>query len=281
MKHFYDVEIPTSRKIESSQIVKVELDGFKGKDYAESELRNSLAETYGANFEIYKRFNPFPGIVFLAIAVVLSFFPYDLKSGTAQLNLIPNPICLFLSLIIYSSVVLRIKGLQEFFNSVTDVLISILCILLLATFIKVLLNDAVEKSGVVNNFLEKFGLGNSIWLMIIAIVLSWLGQKNIAKYVCFIVAVLGFVELCSIDGYMGDFKSIIFILSSFLGFVFYLKYEGKLITDSLKNTASNIITKTGISHIKTDGEKLGENIKLFIENNKFQPKTKDIESIEK
>ena len=33
MKCFYDVEIPTNEKIESSQIVKVELDGFSKKNY--------------------------------------------------------------------------------------------------------------------------------------------------------------------------------------------------------------------------------------------------------
>lgn len=173
------------------------------------------------------------------------------------------------------------KGIQSSFNSAFDVVISMLCVWLLASFIRVLLNDAVESSGFVNDLLETIGMGNSLWLIILAVVLSWLGMKNISKYVYLIVAVLGFVELCSIDSYMGNFFSIIFLLSSFLGFVFYLKYEGKLITDSLIKTTSNIISKTGITNIKADGVKLGEDIKLYIENNKLPPKTKDIESKDK
>ena len=57
MKCFYDVEIPTNEKIESSQIVKVELDGFSRKITAENELKKSLAETYGSNFKIFERFS--------------------------------------------------------------------------------------------------------------------------------------------------------------------------------------------------------------------------------
>lgn len=89
MKCYYDVEIPANEKIESSQIVKVELDGFSRKITAENELKKSLAETYGSNFKIFERFNLIPAIVFLAIAVFLTFFKFDLKTGTAQLELLP------------------------------------------------------------------------------------------------------------------------------------------------------------------------------------------------
>lgn len=281
MKCFYDVEISTNEKIESSQIVKVELDGFSRKITAENELKKSLAETYGSNFKIFERFNPIPAIVFLAIAVFLTFFKFDLKTGTAQLELLPNGVSLILSIAIYSAVVLRVKGFRSSFNTPIDVIVSVLTICLLATFIKVLLNDAVESSGIVSVFLEKIGMGNSLWLIILAVVLSWLGMKNISKYVYLIVAVLGFVELCSIDGFMGEVLCVIFLLSSFLGFVFYLKYEGKLITDSLANTVSSIISKTGITNINTDGEKLGEDIRLYIENKKLPPKINESKPKEK
>lgn len=281
MKCFYDVEIPTNEKIESSQIVKVELDGFSRKITAENELKKSLAETYGSNFKIFERFNPIPAIVFLVIAVVLTIPKFDLKSGTAQLHLLPNGVSLILSIAIYSAVVLRVKGFRSSFNTTIDVIVSLLTICLLATFIKVLLNDAVESSGIVSVFLEKIGMGNSLWLIILALVLSWLGMKNISKYVYLIVAVLGFVELCSIDSYMGNYLCVIFLLSSFLGVVFYLKYEGKLITDSLANTVSSIISKTGITKINTDGEKLGEDIRLYIENKKLPPKINEPKPKEK
>ena len=281
MKWFYYVEIPTNEKIESSQIVKVELDGFSRKITAENELKKSLAETYGSNFKIFERLTPIPAIVFLVIAVVLTIPKFDLNSGTAQLHLLPNGVSLILSIAIYSAVVLRVKGIQSSFNSAFDVVISMLCVWLLASFIKVLLNDAVESSGIVSVFLEKIGMGNSLWLIILAVVLSWLGMKNISKYVYLIVAVLGFVELCSIDSYMGNYLCVIFLLSSFLGVVFYLKYEGKLITDSLANTVSSIISKTGITNINTDGEKLGEDIRLYIENKKLPPKINEPKPKEK
>ena len=60
-----------------------------------------------------------------------------------------------------------------------------------------------------------------------------------------------------------------------------MKYEGKLITDSLANTVSSIISKTGITNINTDGEKLGEDIRLYIENKKLPPKINESKPKEK
>ena len=228
MKCFYDVEISTKKEVENSQLVKIQLEGNSNRVNAEKEIRDVLDKHYPNSYRIFNRSSPIPAIILMAIAVFLTFFTYDLKTGTAQLKLFPSIESFVCSLVLYSAIVLRVKGLQDSFNSLIDVIVSVLAILLLATFIKVLVNDAVESSGKVNEILQKIGLDNSWWLIGFAIVLSWLGKKNIAKYVYLIVAFLGLIELCSIDGFMGSFLSIIFALCSFFGFAFYLKYEGKI-----------------------------------------------------
>ena len=47
------------------------------------------------------------------------------------------------------------------------------------------------------------------------------------------------VELATAGEYMGEYISVVFILSAFCGFIFYLKYEGKIIINSFATLTKN------------------------------------------
>jgi len=195
-----------------------------------------------------------PAITFLSIAWILTLVPY--YNGFNSISLFPNVESLLCGLAIYSAFVIRIKGIENTFSTVPNTLVSILFILILSTYTKVFFSDLQLESGVVANFFSKIGLGNSYLLIGIAILLSWLGMKNICRYVCLAVLILGVVELCSIDEYMKSGLAIIFLLSSFIGLIFFFKYEDEIIFNQFKSIGKN--GREFVLQIKEDGEKAGK-----------------------
>ncbi|MGP1438902.1 MAG: hypothetical protein ACTTKH_07510 [Treponema sp.] len=189
---------------------------------------------------INKKASPIPGIISFSIALLLTTIPFYEKNGFSFVFLFPNVISLLCSLFIYSSFVIRVKGISNTFKNIPDFIISILCILVLGSFIKIFLADSVVSVGWVGWALEKMGLNNSHLLIAIAIIFSWIGIKSIAGFMWIIIAILGMVELATAGEYMGEYISAVFILSSFCGFIFYLKYEGKIVINSFSKMASNV-----------------------------------------
>ena len=199
----------------------------------ESELKNQgLSVT-----TISKRTSAIPGIICFGIALIMSFFRYFEDGGFNYIYLYPNIVSVLLSVVIYSSFVIRIKGIQNTFKNPLDTIISILFILVFAIFIQIFTGNSKTSSGLIGNFLSKIGLGNSYYLIIAAIVLSWLGIKQVCGFVWLAIFALALTELVTCGNYMGNVKGSIFILSAFCGFVFFLKYEGKLIINSFKKLA--------------------------------------------
>lgn len=186
---------------------------------------------------ISKRTSSIPGIICFGIALVMSFFRYFEEGGFNYIYLYPNIVSVLLSVVIYSSFVIRIKGIQNTFKNPLDTIISILFILVFAIFIHIFTGNSKTSSGLIGKFLSKIGLGNSYYLIIAAIVLSWLGIKQVCGFVWLAIFALALTELVTCGNYMGNVKGSIFILSAFCGFVFFLKYEGKLIINSFKKLA--------------------------------------------
>lgn len=189
--------------------------------------------------ELNKKVSVLPGILSFSIALLLTTIPFYEKDGFNSVFLFPNIISLVCSLFVYSSFVIRVKGINNTFKNIPDFIISILCILVLASFIKIFLRDSIVLTGWVGAMLKMLGLNNSYILITGAVIFSWLGIRGIAGFMWIIIAILGMVELATAGEYMGEYISAVFILSAFCGFIFYLKYEGKIIINSFATLTKN------------------------------------------
>ena len=189
--------------------------------------------------ELNKKVSVVPGILSFSIALLLTTIPFYEKDGFNSVFLFPNIISLVCSLFVYSSFVIRVKGINNTFKNIPDFIISILCILVLASFIKIFLRDSIVLTGWVGTMLKMLGLNNSYILITGAVIFSWLGIRGIAGFMWIIIAILGMVELATAGEYMGEYISVVFILSAFCGFIFYLKYEGKIIINSFATLTKN------------------------------------------
>lgn len=206
----------------------------KTKEDAIEEYRNELCSQGKTVIGISKRVSPLCGIIFLSITFVMSLFRYYETDGFKYLELYPNIISLMISLVIYSAFVIRVKGIENVFKNFSDSLISLLFILVMGIFINIFTGESTVPTGIIGKFLAKIGFGNSYILICSAIVLSWLGLKQVCGFVWIAVIAFGLAELVTCGNYIGNYKGSIFILSAFLGCIFYLKYEGKLILNSFK-----------------------------------------------
>lgn len=238
------------------------------------QLEQNNVELIG---EPSKRTSPVPGIIGLGIVVVMSFFKYYEPKGFASIQLFPDMKSLLIAMFIYSGFVIRIQGIKNTFRDLPNIILSVLVLVVIGIFINIFAGTSRIPNGWVRKFLEKLGLGNNYWLIFTAIVLSWLGLKQICGLVLIVLMVLGIAEISTCGKYMGNIKGAVFLLSAFFGFVMYLKYEGALIIDSFKrlavqtggyvadnlnasravahNSINNFITK---QNAKTDGREISK-----------------------
>lgn len=185
-----------------------------------------------------KRTSPVPCIIGLGIVVVMSFFKYYEPNGFKSIQLFPDMKSLLIAMFIYSGFVIRIQGIKNTFRDLPNIILSVLVLVVIGIFINIFAGTSEIPNGWVRKFLEKLGLGNNYWLILTAIVLSWVGLKQICGIVLIVLMVLGIAEISTCGEYMGKIKGAVFLLSAFFGFVMYLRYEGTLIIDSFKRLAS-------------------------------------------
>lgn len=272
-----EVEIPYFQSEIRNKLVKAENKEEAIKLYQEELIRDGISVCSNS---VSPKTGAAPGIVFFAIVLIMSYFRYFEKDGFNYVSLYPNVMSILLSILVYSSFVIKVKGIEKTFKNFPDTVISLLFILVFAIFIKIFAKDSSVPAGVVGKFLVKLGLGNSYILILLAIVLSWLGVKQICGFIWVAIIGLGLAELVTCGNYLGDVKGSIFLLSSFCGFVFYLKYEGKVIINSFKKlatTSANFIqsdieqSRRGLQTAIHTVPKKSERIK--IENNEVATET--------
>lgn len=202
--------------------------------------------------EVRKKTSAWPSIISFSIALFLSLIPYYEHDGFKSVYLFPNMSALLVSIVLYSSFVIKVKGLENTFKNTKDCILSLLCILVLAIFIKIFLRDSIPPKSAIGRVMSLLKLNNSYTLIAAAVILSWIGVKSVAGIIWVITAGLGILQLVTAGNIMGEFTGAVFILSSFSGFVFYLKYEGKLIINSFKTLTSKAMNSVAsdINEIK-------------------------------
>lgn len=150
-----------------------------------------------------------PAIIFLFIVSLFSFFKFHKENSLKTISLMPGILPMVFSIIIYAAFVIRIKGINNTFKDFSDTLVSVLFFYTLAIFINLFTSLPASSSGLIGKFFYKTLNIKPINLIIVATILSF-------------------------ESFLGKWNSIIFLISSFLGVVFYLKYEGKAIQNSFK-----------------------------------------------
>lgn len=235
-----EVEIPCVKREIRNVVVEA-----KTKKDAVEKCRQDLEKKGFGVYGVSKRVSPIPGILFLGVTAVMSFFPYFEKGGFNAIFLYPNSVSLCLSIALYSAFVIRIKGLENTFKNVLDISISILFIFVMGIFIKILAGDTTMPAGWFGKLLKELGLGNNYPVLITAIALSWLGLKQIAGFVWLVLIGLAMSELVTMDRFMGEEKASLFVLSVFLGSVFYLRYEGRSIINSFGKAITSATSTIG------------------------------------
>jgi len=166
-------------------------------------------------------------IIFLSIACFLSFIPWHLPDGSV-IFLKPSLISMLFSVAIYSSVILRIKGLKNSFNSATETICTCLNFIFIASFISLFTGDAEIK---LFNFTIPI---SGKLLLIFAALLSWVGMEKVAKFVWIALFVFAAFRLLAVDAAMGIW-GVVYVLFGFLGIVFQLKQESDVFLQKVNN----------------------------------------------
>lgn len=269
------IETEVTVPYEKKELKRITVDA-SNFDSAKEKCEN-LLDKEGVNFSgLNKVSSPLPAIIAFGIVFFMSFIKYF--DAHKYIQLFPRVLALFLSIIIYSAIVIKSKGIYNTFKGKSDTILSLLFIWVLAIFIQIFVGDSTVPTGFISKLLNKIGIGNN-WLLIIgAILLSWLGINQIAGFVWIAVVLMGMLELGTCGEYMGNFKGAIFLLSTFVGFVCYLKYEGKIIINSFKNNSLVVYDKVFADVTKSQiyANKTVKNVTETIKEKKSQRKTKKI-----
>lgn len=180
--------------------------------------------------------------VLMTFAIFLSFIGWKLEHDTILIR--PDLTSCIYAVIIYSAFVIRIKGVERTLGSWIDVVYCLLNILLLASFIKIILfNDELSFLGFFNIPID------STYLMIGALVLSWLGLKLVSVICMGLVCILALFNINLLNEAMGSLWGIVYVLCSFFGILIYFRNE-PAIYELKQGTKS--ITSRGMNYIDND-----------------------------
>ena len=178
----------------------------------------------------------------MGCAIFLSIIGW--KTGHDTILIRPNLSSCLYAVLIYSAFVVRIKGVQRALDTGIDIVYCILNVLLLSSFIRIIILDREV------NFLGLFDIPiDTTYLIIFAVLFSWLGLKLISVLCMGLVCVLAICNINILTDAMGDIWGTVYVLSSFLGVLIYLRNE-PAIYEIEKNTKK--ISIEALNYLKQD-----------------------------
>jgi hypothetical protein len=174
-------------------------------------------------------------IVFMIVAIVLSFFPYEYAipkrilflftwTESGVFRLAPSFISTLASIVLLSSVAVRNKRMM-FSSTVYSITILVLDILFAASFLEFFVGGKPWSIPFLNITSQTF--------LIVAIVFSWIGMKSMAFYMWIILYVLAVSRMTTGNVAMGIF-GVIYILCAFLSILFQATEMHELCGFSIK-----------------------------------------------
>lgn len=216
----------------------------------EEEAQQIASEMFAEEFrcvgEVYtgkvvKRNGTLWLILFMTVAILLSFVGW--KKGHSTVSIRPDMISMMYAVLIYSAYVVRVKGIRKMLESIREIVVCILVLMLFASFVQIFLGT--------NEFkifgIELFSFDSKI-LLLIAFLLSWLGVKFVSVVTLGLVVVCALAKLSIVNEAMGVW-GIVYVLSGFIGIILYLKTEPQVVA-ALPSYRKSL--KAQMSYLKND-----------------------------
>lgn len=188
-----------------------------------SEMYGSSPENIAASSSMVNRnLKGWLAVILLSIAIILSFRNWFVGGSTKAVVFKPNLIGGIYATFIYGAYLVRFKGVHELFHSILDTALLIVNIVTLSGIINMLL--ITERFSVL-------GIGFPIdthYVILFAILISWIGLKSISGVCLIVVILLGMLKLVTINAAMGN-MGILYVLSVTLGVLLYASIEPSII----------------------------------------------------
>lgn len=159
--------------------------------------------------------------ILMSIAIGLSYI--DWAHGDNLISIAPSLTSCLISLILYTSYVVRFKGVHRIVTSENDIALCLCVILLFASFVQTILAEDITL--IPKTLLTKELSIDSYHLLFATILLSWIGVKIVSAACFLLVAIAAFSSIMSLSDAMGSLFGPLYILSSFFGLLFYISVE--------------------------------------------------------
>lgn len=239
------------------------------EDAQEIAKSNFMEEFYVVDDNVcvksYKRrYKAILACIFMMIPVFLSFINWKIGHDTVSIQ--PNYISCLYAVILYSSYIVRFKGIRRTVGSWIDIGLSIILILLLSSFIRTIL--VIKYINILG--IKKIVIDTNI-ILPITILLSWCGLKffSILSMAC--VGILAMFSISELNEAMAGIAGPAYIICAFIGILIYLSIEPAMFEMST-NLKKSIVG--GVDHLKRDLIYAEKEVKKFndLASNKLNKK---------
>ena len=157
--------------------------------------------------------------ILMSIAIGLSYI--DWAHGDNLISIGPSLTSCLISLILYTSYVVRFKGVHRIVTSENDIALCLCVILLFASFVQTILAKEIT---LIIPFFKDISI-SSYRVLFAAVVLSWIGVKIVSAACFLLVGIAAFSNIMQLSDAMGPLFGPLYILSSFFGLLFYISVE--------------------------------------------------------
>lgn len=181
-----------------------------------------------------RTFNACLGMFFMLIPIFLSLIRW--RIGRELISIGPDLTSCLYGILIYSAFVVRFKTIQRTVSTWIDIVYAIICVLLLASFVKII---TVDKALSIFGH-EIFGIKTTV-LIPIAVLLTWVGLPVISTICIIVICLLALFKITNLSEAMGMLWGSTYIISAFIGIMLYLSVEPAAteIVASVKKSAQN------------------------------------------
>lgn len=157
--------------------------------------------------------------VLLLVPIFLSLFLWTVEDSHKMIDISPNYLSCAISVLLYTAFVIRFKGIARTVGSWIDIGFCILIVLLFSSFIRTfLVGETTKLLGIVEIPIKP------LYFFVVGLVLSWLGMKSISFIFMAIVWISALFNISDLSAAMSGYGAV-YVISSFLGILFYLSVE--------------------------------------------------------
>ncbi len=209
---------------------------------------NSINEEVSLREMGNKHRNAILAIIFMSIALLISFIPFETERSflflirwTETISLSPELISTLVGTIVYALFVIRFKGIKETMSSAIDITLCVLSIFLFSSILNLsLLGDEMKLFSIIPIPKQVIYL-----LLLLGTIFTWMKMKLLGIICIITTTLISVANICVYSEAMGIF-GVIYAISAFLGFMYHLSIEPQVlirlpgIWHSVKKKSANI-----------------------------------------